>query len=190
MRAFMVGTGRADPVPFLNGADMSASKTAEAAAKAVAKSMGKTVELTPEQRLAGIWKNYDANLAIVPLDARFLLESLTASQLDAMNSQAAHLLDIEDFKSQIAGYQSTNTINNERIGQLNQQIAKLSEDNEQFRRVYEQENRTTRAKVEVIELPKVDSVVAGEAGFSVEAVRTDSSESFSDSTLYEGEVKA
>ena len=98
----------------------------EAAAQAVRKSeKSKTVERTPEQVLADIRRNLAARLAVTPLDTAFLL-----AQYDALQARIDELLGVN--------------------GELLLLVGSLKEQNEQFRTVYEAENRSQAVTVERI----------------------------------------
>jgi hypothetical protein len=129
----------------------------DAAARSVRKSEKvKPEDRTPEQILKGIRSNLAARLAVTPDDQRFLLlqYDTTVTSLQAANEVSKELtLQVENLTKQ----------NNDQ----NQQIQKLVEENDQFRAVYEQENRKQLLSVETVpgalaeavgDKPPIDSV--------------------------------
>ena len=108
-----------------------AHSVSEAADRAVKNSQRKPVETrTPDQRLLDIRKNIAAKLFVIPDDVRFLLEAFDAAK--------ATLQDMADGNADLHG---TILAQDRTIADLRSQI-------EQFREVYEQENRSTTLKVE------------------------------------------
>ena len=106
---------------------MSTSKTAEAAAKAVKKSQQvQKGERTPEQILSDFRKNLTAGLAVTPEDQRFLLALYDSAK------ESEELLE-----------SATAT------------ITKLQDQVEQFRTVYEQENRSQSVRIERVSEPEL-----------------------------------
>ena len=92
---------------------------------------------TPEEILKQIRNNLAARLAVTPDDQRFLLlqYDTTTGSLVAANEVGRHLIaQVENLTKQ----------NNDQ----NAQIQKLVEENDQFRAVYEQENRKQLLSVE------------------------------------------
>jgi hypothetical protein len=116
----------------------------------------KPEDRTPEQILKGIRNNLASRLAVTPDDQRFLLlqYDTTTTSLQAANEVSKELtLQVENLTKQ----------NNDQ----NQQIQKLVEENDQFRAVYEQENRKQLLSVETVpgalaeavgDKPPIDSV--------------------------------
>jgi hypothetical protein len=109
------------------------------AAKAVKKSEKRAADAqrTPEQRLAAIRGSLAAKLFVTPEDQRFLLDLLdqattivtTLKQLD--QHQAVLIVDLQAKNAEQSGS----------IGELQSKL-------EEFRTVYEQENRSTKIKIE------------------------------------------
>ena len=103
----------------------------EAAAEAVRKSeKSKATDRTPEQILVDIRRNLAARLAVMPLDTAFLL-----AQYDALQARIDELLGVN--------------------GELLLLVGSLKEQNEQFRTVYEAENRSQAVTVERVAEPVV-----------------------------------
>ena len=103
----------------------------DAAARSVKKSEAtKAAERTPDQILAGIRKNLDARLAVTPLDVRFLLAQY--DEVKALMIQNTQLL-----QQATDGLLTADEI-----------IKDLTAKNEEFRRVYEAENRTATLQVD------------------------------------------
>lgn len=123
-----------------------ASKTAVAAQKAVEKSQAKLkVERTPEQILSDLRRNLEAHLAITPGDIKVLM--------------TAHDLLLEAAQNSAKLIQFLQEDNN----RLTQQV-------EDFRKVYDQENRHMSFRVEetledktVLTTDAVSTVAPGEA---------------------------
>lgn len=110
---------------------MSASKTATAAAKAVAKSKQQAqAARTPEQILDDIRKNFAAGLAVPPNDQKFLL----AQYDEAMT----HIFDMR--RAQV--------MEEARINELTTTVTALQAKLDEFREVYEAENRSTSLTIE------------------------------------------
>ena len=122
---------------------MSASKTAEAARKAVEKSERKAgVERTPDQILADIRKNFAAGLAVTPADQKFLLSAYDA----AIEIAAAKDITIAELTKGIELSNAT--------------ITTITSQNEEFRKVYELENRNISLDIET----KSVAAFVGDAG--------------------------
>lgn len=111
---------------------MSKSKTNAAVAdKAVAKSQKKVAtERTPEEVLKGIRGNFAAGLAVTPDDQKFLLGLYDAAFNHAVD------LGVE-------------------VEMLKKEVCTLTEKNEEFRKVYEQENAAFSAIIHHEDLPVV-----------------------------------
>ena len=110
-----------------------AHSVSEAAARAVKNSQRVTAEKrTPDQILADIRKNRTAKLFITPDDQDFLLVSFDA----AIATAATLTKDLEEARN-LNGLQAA-------------QIVALERKVEEFRQVYEEENRSMALKVERI----------------------------------------
>ena len=92
---------------------------------------------TPEEILKGIRGNLAAHLSVTPNDIQFLLGAFDAER------EFSHKLAEESLacKAKIVDLQALLAVQAESLGRLNEQV-------EQFRSVYEQENRSTTVKVE------------------------------------------
>ena len=111
----------------------------KAADNAVEKSKKvKASDRTPEQVLADIRRNFIAGLAVTPEDQRWLL-----AQYDALVEK--------DLEGQVDYMQV-------RITQLVEENTQLTTKLQEFRDVYEQENRSTVVKVERVLGEPVDCV--------------------------------
>jgi hypothetical protein len=130
---------------------MSASKTAEAAAKAVARSKkSETVELTPIQIIQGIRNSLAARLAVTPNDVRVLLleyDKVRELMVQGTESIANGIKTIEFMGSENDALRAT--------------VVDLTTKNEEFRRVYEQENQSMTFKAERLPLGAPDSTESG-----------------------------
>ena len=122
----------------------------EAAARSVRKSQAvKAAERIPEQILKDIRSNLAAKLAVTPADQAWLLEQYDAVSScmveDALAYNALHAqytaLDEKDYPGQVELMQK-------RITELVGERDKLTEQNEEFRRVYEMENSHATVTVE------------------------------------------
>lgn len=112
----------------------------ETAARAVKNSQRVQAETrTPEQRLISIQKNLEAKLFVPPDEQRFLLELYLNAQASIITSGSVLFQYAETIEEQKA------------------QIADLQTKVEEFRKVYEEENRSMALKVERI----VDGVADG-----------------------------
>ena len=95
----------------------------------------KQTERLPAEILKGIRSNLAANLAVTPADQRFLL-----SVYDAAIDRAVELgIDAENLKLKVLDLTSDNV--------------RLTEKNEEFRQVYEQENAAFSAIIHKSEIP-------------------------------------
>jgi chromosome segregation ATPase len=126
-----------------------------AAAQAVAKSNRKSeVERTPDDIIADIRKNASAGLSVTSADILLLLrrfDSFRTTMVQATNQLNASTEtlqelgnEIETLKAEKQQLQEVNTI-------LNENIAQLTAKNEEFRSVYEIENRAASVKVEKVD---------------------------------------
>jgi hypothetical protein len=117
---------------------MSESKNSSAAAKAVAKSQKKdVVELTPIETIANVRKNLEIKWAIPPLAVAVLLKAYDNSQVALV--QTSNML--QSVTETLQDAQRT-------IEELQVVNVDLKAKNEEFRMVYEQENRSVVFKVE------------------------------------------
>lgn len=123
-----------------------AHSVSEAAARAVKNSERKQAETrTPEQRLADIRKNRAAKLFVTPDDQDFLLaqhDAYKASAESYKESVEKSADDIMQLRAQLAGA-------NDRLSEYaNVIVPGLEAKLEEFRQVYEEENRTMAVKME------------------------------------------
>lgn len=117
-----------------------AHSVSEAAARAVKNSQRKVVETrTPDQILGDIRKNRAAKLFITPDDQDFLLASLDA----ALATAATTAKDLEIANLQYQAAVKIITVRNHEVAALENKI-------EEFRKVYDEENRSMALKVERI----------------------------------------
>jgi DNA-binding FadR family transcriptional regulator len=110
--------------------------------RAVKKGERKQVEdkRTPEQRLADIRKNLDAKLFVTPDDQRWLLRQY--DEIHAILTALKH-----NTAAKIA---EMTTANFDAMTAANQEIDNLKAQIEQFRTVYEQENRSVAVEIEQV----------------------------------------
>lgn len=119
------------------------SKNVTAANRAVERSQVKSkTERTPEQVIADIRRNLGANLAVTPDDQRFLLAVYDGAVI-LLNDSHAEVVQSGDAIVKLR----------EQIETLMTANAELTAKNEEFRAVYEQENRSTTLQVDVLEPP-------------------------------------
>ena len=132
------------------------SKNQANAAKAVAKSEKKTgAERTTLEVIADIRHNLGSGRAVTPEDQRFLLTQY--DDVHALMNQIMELLksandSFAELYAFIDSAAANDNLKNAQIAELKVQVALLTAKNEEFRDVYEQENRNQTLRVDVVEI--------------------------------------
>ena len=124
----------------------------DAAAQAVAKSNKKeSAERSPAQIISDARNHAQSGLAVTSADILFILSVLDSNRSAAIQSG-----------SQVVELQEVNTILNENVAQLTAQVA-------EFRRVYELENRSSSVKIQKLDESEVvkAETTAGNTGGDV-----------------------
>ena len=117
-----------------------AHSVGEQAARAVKNSQKTVAETrTPEEILKTIRGNIAAHLFVTPTDQRFLLEQYDAAITSIYTVNRDHVTLRSAIEAQDAY-----------IADLQAEIVRLNEQIEQFRTVYEQENRNQTLRVDVL----------------------------------------